>query len=174
MLKPQDTLLAMKYWSLNRSGIYLPVRQLGEAIGISASEASKGAKRLISARLLVERDKAFYVETNAFQEWLSYGVRYAYPIQSPGFGRGMPTAWNCPLITGAVLPPSPPMVWSQPGGGLEGVFVEPIHSTVSLAASNDDLLYQLAALVDAVRLGKPRELVIARDLLGKWIKGIYE
>lgn len=174
MLKTQDTLLAIKYWSLHRAGIHLSVRQLGESIGISASEVSKGVKRLATARLLVERDNALYVENNAFLEWLSYGVRYAYPAQPSGFGRGMPTAWNCPLVSSAILPPSPPMIWSQVGGELEGIFVEPIHATVPLAASNDGLLYQVIALVDAVRLGKPRELAIARDLLEKRIKGAYE
>ncbi|MGH1471516.1 MAG: hypothetical protein ACRBCS_10000 [Cellvibrionaceae bacterium] len=171
MLKPQDTLLLLKHWSMHRSDQCLSMRDLQDSIGISASEVSKGAKRLQAARLLVRHDKGLFAEQNALLEWLSYGIRYAYSPKKSGYGRGMPTAWNCHLVKSDILPPSPAMIWQQARGEVEGVFVEPIYHSVLLAASNDPLLYQILALVDAVRLGKPRELTIARELLKKLIKG---
>ncbi|MFX4227440.1 MAG: hypothetical protein ACFHHU_06035 [Porticoccaceae bacterium] len=126
---------------------------------------------LQSAKLLVNRDKGIFVEQGALLEWLGYGVRYAYSAEVSGFGRGMPTGWNCPLIQSEMLPPSPPMVWAQPRGVVEGVYLKPIHSSVPLAASKDELLYQIFALVDVIRMGKSRELGIARDLLEKLVKG---
>jgi hypothetical protein len=165
MLKPQDTLLALKYWSLQRSGQHLAVRDLAASLGMSASEASKGAKRLLAARLLVAREGAYYAEVNALSEWLSFGVRYAYAVEEKGYGRGIGTGWSCELVKTDMVPPSPGVIWAVPGGMQEGIIVEPIYKGVPLAASYDPLLYQALALIDAIRLGRPRELAIARASL---------
>ena len=87
-LKPQDTLLALKYWSLKREAQEMSVRGIAESIGISAGEVSKGTKRLVASHLVVERQGSVFAESGALLEWLSYGVRYAYPIESIGYGRG--------------------------------------------------------------------------------------
>jgi hypothetical protein len=170
-LKPQDTLLALKYWSLKRAGQESSVRGISELIGVSASEVSKGTKRLVSSHLVVERAGAVFVESGALVEWLCYGVRYAYPQESVGYGRGMATSWNCPILESDVTPPVPPWVWPVPGGDVEGALIKPIHDSVPLAASRDEELYRALSLLEAIRGGKPRELTIARDLIVKLIKG---
>lgn len=170
-LKSQDTLLALKYWSLKLSGLESSVRGISESIGISPGEVSKGTQRLKASLLVVERNGRVYAETGALLEWLSYGVRYAYPQEAIGYGRGMATSWNCPVLESEVSPPSPPWVWPVPGGDVEGALIRPIHASVPLAASVDENLYRVMALLDAVRGGKPRELAIARNLLEKLIKG---
>lgn len=170
-LKAQDTLLAIKYWSLNQDGQVSRVRHLAEAIGISASEVSKGTKRLMASHLAVERSGKLYVESGALLEWLCYGVRYAYPQESIGYGRGMATAWNCPLLKCDIVPPLPAWVWPVAAGNVEGILISPIHNAVPLAASRDENLYRVMSLLEAIRGGKPRELSIARDQLTKLIKG---
>lgn len=170
ILKPQDTLLALKYWSLRRSGQRSNVREVAESIGISAGEVSKGAKRLIAAHLLVERKDGLFAESGALLEWLCYGVRYAYPQESVGYGRGMATSWNCPLLESEIVPPSPALVWSVPGGKIDGALIKPIHESIPLIAGRDQQLYRLFSLLEAIRGGKPRELAIARNLLYRMIK----
>ena len=170
-LKPQDTLLALKYWSLRRNDMYLPVRDLAASLDISASEASKGARRLIAAKLLTERNHTYHAEMNSLFEWLSFGVRYAFPTEKKGYGRGMGTAWTCDLVKTEIVPPSPGTVWETPGGRQEGVIIEPFYKGVPLAASQDPNIYQALALLDAIRLGKPRELAIARANLKSLITG---
>ncbi len=170
-LKAQDTLLVLKYWSLKRSGGEASVRGISEAIGISASEVSKGAKRLIASHLVVERSAGVFAEIGALLEWLCYGVRYAYPQESVGYGRGMATSWNCPVLDSEMTPPVPSIVWPVSGGESEGALIKPIHDSVPLAAGRDDDLYRAMSLLEAIRGGKPRELSIARDLLAKLIKG---
>lgn len=170
-LKPQDTLLVLKYWSLKQGDQASSVRGIAEAIGISAGEVSKGNKRLVASRLVVERAGRVFAESGALLEWLCYGVRYAYPLESVGYGRGMATSWNCPELVSEVVPPSPPLVWSVPGGDVEGALIRPIHESVPLAASKDRQLYRALSLLEAIRGGKPRELAIARDLLTKLIRG---
>lgn len=170
-LKPQDTLLVIKYWALNQAEKADSVRSISEAIGISASEVSKGTKRLMASHLLVERSGRIFVEKGALVEWLSYGVRYAYPQESTGYGRGMATSWNCPMLDSEVSAPIPPLVWAVPAGEVEGAIIKPMHNSVPLAASRDQLLYRVMSLVEAIRGGKPRELAIARNLMVGLIKG---
>ncbi|MES9970158.1 MAG: hypothetical protein ABW092_08995 [Candidatus Thiodiazotropha sp.] len=171
MLKPQDTLLALKYWSLKQSDLESSVRSIAEAIGISAGEVSKGTKRLLASHLVVERSGSVFVESGGMLEWLCYGVRYAYPLVSVGYGRGMSTSWNCPSLVSEVVPPTPPLVWPVPRGDSEGAQIKPFHDSIPLAASRDDRLYVALSLLEAIRGGKPRELAIARDHLNKLIKG---
>jgi len=170
-LKPQDTLLALKYWSMKLAGQESSVRGISEAIGISASEVSKGTRRLVGSHLVVERSGGLFAEAGALLEWLCYGVRYAYPQESIGYGRGMATAWNCPVLASEVVPPSPPFVWPVVGGNVDGTLIKPLHDSVPFAASRDEPLYRAMSLLEAIRGGKPRELAIARDMLRKLIRG---
>ncbi len=171
ILKSQDTLLLVKYWSLKKQGKARNVRDIAEAIGISPGEVSKGTQRLIASHLVVERSGDIFSETGAMLEWLCYGVRYAYSFESTGYGRGMATSWNCPVLKSEIVSPSPALVWQTVGGDTEGALIKPIHQSVPLAASRDTLLYQVMSLVEAIRGGKPRELAIARELLTDLIKG---
>jgi hypothetical protein len=110
-LKAQDTLLAIKLWSLNKDDQQCGIREISELIGISTSEVSKGAKRL-------------YTESGALLEWLSFGVRYAYPSISEGYGRGLATAWNCPVLSSEIVPPLPPFIWALLNGNTEGDLIK--------------------------------------------------
>jgi DNA-binding transcriptional regulator GbsR (MarR family) len=64
-LKPQDTLLALKYGSLKQSNSNNTIVDIAESIGISVGEMSKGTRSLsdlglITARWLVEHNASFY------------------------------------------------------------------------------------------------------------------
>lgn len=188
ILKPQDTLLVLKYWSIKGQGLNAlqaspervaesgrtapeeiskkpSVRQLAESIQISPGEISKSTQRLVAAKLVIEREGEYLAEKSALLDWLCYGVRHAYPVEIIGYGRGMPTAWNCPLVKTDIMPPEPPVVWAVSGGSVEGSMIKPSHASIPFAASNDDLLYEALSLVEAIRMGKPRELAVAREAL---------
>lgn len=194
ILKPQDTLLVLKYWSIKglvlnalqvspdqvaESGRTAPeeiskkpsVRQLAESIQISPGEISKSTQRLVAAKLVIEREGEYLAEKSGLLDWLCYGVRHAYPIEIIGYGRGMPTAWNCPLVKTDIMPPDPPIVWAVSGGSVEGSMIKPSHASIPFAASNDDLLYEALSLVEAIRMGKPRELAVAREALSILVEG---
>ncbi len=69
-LKAQDTVLALKYWSLKQAGQEASVRGIAESIGISASEVSKGTRRLAASHLVIERKGSIFAESGALLEWL--------------------------------------------------------------------------------------------------------
>lgn len=168
-LKPQDTLLALKYWSQNRYNQHLSVRELAESVGLSPGEVSKSTKRLEASHLVSERSRVIFADSRNLMEWIAYGVRYAYPLEQEGYGRGIATSWSCPLIESEMLPPNPAWVWPLAGGRSEGVFIKPFYSSVPFAANKDEQLYRVLSIVEAIRGGKPREIAIARDLASQII-----
>ena len=174
IIKPQDTLIALKYCSIERQANIGPsetglppgfgIRHLAEVIGISHGEISRATQRLEKAQLVNVRDGISAVARN-LTEWLCYGIRYYCPLELSGYGRGIGTGWNCQLIKSEMKPPQPGWAWASSQGDAEAALILPFHSSVPLAASNDPWLYQALSLVEVIRGGKPRELAIARDLL---------
>jgi hypothetical protein len=67
------------------------------------------------------------------------------------------------ISAGEQIPP----VWPDPDGKVQGAAVQPLYSSVPHAASRDPALYDLLALVDALRLGRARERALAEKELGK-------
>lgn len=184
LMKPHDTLIALKYYSINRlekenilnkelSSTGLPpnygIRALADVIGISSGEISKATKRLEKARLVAVRDKVSVISRN-LMEWLSYGMRYYSPLETQGYGRGIATGWNCHLIKSDMFAPQPGWAWASSQGDIEAELIIPFHDSVPLAARYDSWLYQALSLIEVIRGGKPRELFIARDLLAQHLK----
>jgi hypothetical protein len=90
------------------------------------------------------------------------GVPYAYPTKPREITRGMPTAWAAPVMAGKTAGDDDTVpVWPDPDGARRGAAVDPLYRSVPAAARNDPALYDLLALVDAVRIGRARERKIA-------------
>jgi len=80
--------------------------------------------------------------------------------------RGMPTAHAAPPLSEEIMGDDLPPVWPDPEGTVRGETLEPLYRTVPMAARNDPQLYELLALVDAIRIGRARE----RNLAEKHLK----
>jgi DNA-binding Lrp family transcriptional regulator len=157
LTKPQDIVVALKITLGDGFGSY---SELGHALGMSASEVHAGVRRLVEARLLDPETKR--VRGEALRNFLVHGVPYAFPASPKEVTRGMPTAWAAPAMAGKFstsdqLPP----VWPDPNGKVQGVAVQPLYPSVPGAAGRDPALYDLLALVDALRIGRARERGIA-------------
>lgn len=145
---------------LTLGGADLSYAVLGRDLGLSASEVHAAVRRLGEARLLDPETKRVRVE--AFRNFLVHGVPYAFPASPKAVTRGMPTAWAAPVMSGQIsaadqLPP----VWPDPEGKVQGAAVQPLYASVPGAARRDPALYDLLALVDALRIGRARERALA-------------
>lgn len=157
-LKPQDVFILLKIVSVGSGGwSYL---SLAHELGMSQSEIHKGVRRAASARLIDLDSKRFVGK--AVEEFLVHGVKYAFPPQRGEVTRGMPTAYAAPplssmIVQGDDMAP----VWPDPDGEVRGVEFVPLYPSVPKAARRDSKLYELLALVDAIRMGKSRERELA-------------
>jgi len=57
------------------------------------------------------------------------------------------------------------VVWPSETGKLRGESIEPIYPSVTKAAANSATLHELLALVDALRIGRAREVNLAKELI---------
>ncbi len=142
-------------------------------LGLSPSEVHGAMKRLRDARILHGPELKDKPNLSALEEFLLHGVKYAFPAEYGQVTRGVPTSYaaaplNAEISPGDELPP----VWPSPDGKTRGVTLEPLYRTAPAAALRDGALYELLALVDAIRSGRVRERKVAERELQKRLRDI--
>ena len=166
MLKPQDLLILLKLLSWQRSD--WSYAELAKSLHMSVSEVHAGVQRAISAKLFNVHTKRPIKK--ALKELLIHGVKYVYPPQRGEPTRGIFTAHAAPPLK-ALITQSPHElgpVWPYPKGNDQGYEFTPLFKSVPQAVQQDETLYSLLALIDAIRDGKAREQSLAIDELEKY------
>jgi hypothetical protein len=135
---------------------------MGLDLSLSASEVHGALKRLAISRLVSDEADDGRPLLQAVEEFLLHGVKYAFPAKRGQPTRGLATSYAAPplagkIVSGTELPP----VWPYAEGKQRGIGLEPLYRTVPIAALRDPLLYELLALIDALRDGRARERRLA-------------
>jgi hypothetical protein len=169
-LKPQDLVVLLKLCVTQRMDD-LTYGRLAHAVALTRSEAHAAVARLKAARLVQARDNRLLPVRDAVREFVLFGAPYAFPAVGGEPSRGLATAWAAPplkgkIAAGATLPP----VWPTPDGTSNGVALYPLYPTVPVAAAREPKLYEMLALVDALRAGRARERNLARRLIEDRLK----
>ena len=172
-LKPQDILVVLKLIAMgDRSWSYV---QLANELSMSASEINAGVKRCLSANLLLPDyidGKSPKPAMKAVEEFLIHGLKYAFVPERGELTRGVPTGYAAePLKSNIVASNEPPPVWPYAEGQVRGYSFSPLYRSAPQAALADQRLYELLALVDAIRGGKARERELAIAALQKRLGG---
>ena len=175
-LSPQDVVVVLKILSAGpRNWTYA---QLGEELAMSASQVFRSVGRAEAVHLL---DPGFLSPSppppwsnrgqhalpsgpnrGNLKEFLIHGVKYAFPVRRGGMVRGIPTAHAAPPLKQQIAESGdPPPVWPDVSGSTRGLEFSPLYKNVPAAARRDAKLYELLALVDALRDGRAREREIA-------------
>lgn len=141
------------------------MKDIAASLSISPAEVSEAMERCRVA-LLVDNDKK-RVNTLALRDFLVYGLRYVFPAQPGSIVRGVPTASSASPISDHVASSKENYVWAYKKGAMRGIAIEPLYSTVPEAVSNDEELYRLLVIADALRIGRVREKEIAIQELDK-------
>jgi hypothetical protein len=150
------------------------VRSLADSTGISKSQVNLALQRCFNVGL-AKRDRNLDVprtNTKALTEFIVYGLRYVFPAKLGSVTRGIATSLGAPILkdklmsTGEFIP-----VWTDARGNTKGQAVEPLFKSVTHAVRRDPELYALLALVDAIRIGQPRERNVAINMLQEHLGG---
>lgn len=166
ILKPQDILVLLKLLSIGqRDWTYA---WLGVELGMSPSQLHAAVKRAIAAQLAVYRGESIVPNRRNLEEFLIHGIKYVFVPERGELTRGMPTGYAAPPLA-KHFPSSdePPPVWPTRDGSVRGEAHSPVYSLAPGAAAKDAHLYELLALVDAIRGGRVRERDIAIKELKK-------
>ncbi|MEW8474562.1 MAG: hypothetical protein AB2652_17590 [Candidatus Thiodiazotropha endolucinida] len=146
------------------------VRGLEASLGISKSEVNASIQRSYQTGLAMKDRKSGYPKANvrSLLEFIAHGLKYVFPAKPGAMVRGIPTAAAAPVLQGELISASDYIcVWPDPHGSDMGQALSPLFRSVPHAVRRDPELYATLALVDAIRLGKPRESNLARQLLEK-------
>ena len=143
---------------------------LGRALGLSTSTVHASIKRLMGAGLLRQGfDGERAVNRHALLEFLTHGVRYAFPAVLGRPTRGVPTAHAGPAIADRLVADEA-VVWSGADGQSSGPALEPLLPKAAQIAPQQPRLYALLSAVDALRLGRARERQLAANYLAQALR----
>jgi DNA-binding transcriptional MocR family regulator len=156
VMSPIDLVILLKIVSYGDEQWFQ--KEMANSLGISQSEISKSLNRSKYAGLLDSKGKQ--VMKLALMEFLQYGVRYVFP-QMPGpIVRGVCTAHSASPLNEQIQSEEH-YVWPYGKGTVRGQSIIPLYSSAPEAALKDEKLYELLALVDALRVGRAREKEMA-------------
>jgi hypothetical protein len=162
MLRPLDIVVMLKL-SLEDSE-RPPYLRLANELHLYPSEVYASVKRARASHLVQGPELGDRLNRSSLLEFLLHGIRYAFPAEIGSPTRGIPTSYAAPPLRNSIadagdLPP----VWPYADGKVRGYSFAPLHKNVPQAALEDARLYELLALVDALRNGRARE----RELAGR-------
>lgn len=163
-LSPLDIVILLKIIALGNSSWLQS--SLAESLHISQSEVSKSLMRSKYAGLIDASGKR--VSGLALMDLLQYGIRYIFPQQPGAIIRGIATSHSAPPLNTIIISEEP-YVWPSAKGDLRGQSILPLYPSVIEAVKKDVKLYELLALVDAIRVGRAREKEMAIQELKKRI-----
>lgn len=166
MLQPLDLLLCLKLTTLRE-----PARSL-EAIGrelkVSPSSVHRSLERATQAGLVGPDRRP---KRAPLLELILHGVRYVYYVAPGELTRGVPTAHAAPPLCRRITQGGDVYVWPDPEATVRGQAIPPLHPSVPKIVQSDPDLYELLALVDAVRVGRARERGLAGEEIGRRLGG---
>lgn len=167
MLQSQDVavIMALAAFSPSVDGRELTYVGLAEGLGLSPSGVHKSIRRAVAAGLV--RPDGRRILRSAVLELVIHGVRYVFPAVRGRAARGVPTASSAPILRARLAVPTgaTELVWPHRDGTVRGESIEPLYPGAPSAALANRTLYDLLALIDALRVGGAREREVAIELL---------
>lgn len=178
-MKSQDIVILLKLVSLEDqikqgcldqsvSSDPFALRSLEGALGISKTEISASLRRSIAATLAIKPNERPKVNRRNLTEFVQHGLKYVFPVKPGASQRGVATGFAAPMLEGQLVSSGADIyVWPHAEGSRQGPSITPLFKSVPEAALKDERLYELLALIDAIRLGNPREANLAQDKFGE-------
>ncbi len=166
-MRPHDIVVLLKI--LVTSDDWLN-KDLANSLYISTSEISESLNRSKIAGLIDPTKRTVFKKN--LLDFLSQGLSYVFPVQVGAIVRGIPTAHSAPVFEDALIAEDV-YVWPCAAGTKKGQAVQPLYPNAVLAVQKDEKLYDVLALVDALRIGKVREREIAVNKLAQIFKQEY-
>jgi DNA-binding Lrp family transcriptional regulator len=168
-LKPQDVYVVLKLVAAGSHRI--PYSHLALELVMSPSEVHASVKRARTSGLLHGPGLENRPNMGALEEFLTHGLRYAFPAEHGELTRGVATSYGAAPLRALISPTDDPIpVWPYEEGKQRGVSLAPLYKTAPKAALCDESFYELLVLADALRDGRVRERKIAETELRRRLR----
>lgn len=163
-MRPQDIVILLKLLTIQEPD--WKYRDLSASLSIAISEVSDSLVRSHLAGLVDESRRN--VHRQSLMEFLEHGIRYVFPQVPGSMVTGIPTAHSHPFYKQHFASEFN-YVWPYEDGAMRGLAIQPLHKGVPKACLQDELLYELLASIDILRVGRVRERQLALEQLQKVI-----
>ena len=167
-----NTATTPKQWSLRPSDIVVacqltqtpspPYTVLAAATLLSVGECHAAIRRLVAARLMNPSQRRVVPEL--LSRFLVVGVPHAFPALIGPSAVGVATAFSAAAFRASVAPPEA-YVWPDGNGHAEGLALTPLFAAAVRLPLRNVALYEVLALIDALRVGDTRERQLAEAFL---------
>lgn len=155
---PFDIALALRL--LSPAGTFV---ELADELGVAPSQVHSALTRLARAGLLKPGTRA--TNARALTEFALYGVRYAFPVTKGSLAFGVPTAYSTSPLAAEVDAVDVVVLPAAVPDAVQGFAITPLYRGAAGLAARVPQLFEMVALVDAIRLGDPRIRLAARTRL---------
>ncbi len=159
-MRPHDVVILLKIIAIENENWLM--KDIANELHISSSEVSESLNRSVWAGLISNDKKRIFKA--ALLDFLIHGLKYVYPQKPGAMVRGINTAHSAPPLSYNISSEQY-YVWPYAEGNSRGFAIEPLHPNVPKACLEDKKLYELLALIDAIRIGSIREQNMAIDEL---------
>ncbi len=157
-LRPSDLVVACQL-AITPAAQFL---ELANSTGISAGECHNAVRRLRFARLVLAGERR--PATELLHLFLVEGAPFAFPPVPGPRAIGTATAHSAPAFQ-ALVESSDGFVWADASGASRGQSLVPLYPGAPALPARNESLYELLAIVDALRVGSTRVRKIAAELL---------
>jgi DNA-binding Lrp family transcriptional regulator len=155
---PFDVALALRL--LSPAGTLV---ELAEELGVAPSQVHSALARLGRAGLLKPATRV--TNPRALTEFALHGVRYAFPATKGSLAAGVPTAYSTSPLAAEVDAVDVVVLPANVPDAVQGFAITPLYRGAAGLAVRSPQLFEMVALVDAIRLGDPRIRLAARTRL---------
>jgi hypothetical protein len=160
-MKPQDIVVICKL-SITKDVGDLNQTSLSRSLYLSQSEISSSLTRSNFSGLLSSDKRS--VNKNKLFDFIQFGLQVVFPVQPGEMTRGTLTAHSAPPLSGDIVG-TQSYVWPYAKGLDRGLSITPLYHTIPQAILLDAQLYEILALLDAIRVGRVREKQLALKYL---------
>ncbi|MGV3523468.1 MAG: hypothetical protein ACO1RX_04550 [Candidatus Sericytochromatia bacterium] len=160
-MRPQD--IAILLYLSDLASTNWKMADVAQALQISQSEVSEALHRCEIARLLDKKNKKVF--RAGLLEFVLHGLKYVFPIVPGAVTRGVPTAHAAYPLNAHILQSSESFVWPYAEGTQRGQAILPLYPSLPAIVADKPGFYALLALCDALRIGRAREVNLAREEL---------
>jgi hypothetical protein len=167
VLRPADIVVLLQLLR-HRSGDWT-VRSLAEELHIPSASMQRSLERLGATPAYDFSRRR--VSISGCTELFEHALPFIAPVRRGGETRGLATAWAVAPLSQHLAPVDGlPPVWPDAFGEQRGLEIQPLHpSAVSLARADPEM-YELLALIDALRAGDTRTRGLAAELLRERVR----
>lgn len=161
-IKPQDIVVLLKVL-LKGKGRW-KYEDLEKELGLSKSVIYRSLNRCAGAKFISNSPFEYFFAGNV-KEFLLHGIQYAFATTPGKMSKGIPTGHSAPVLNSQIIADKDHYVWPSVKGKSRGQSIKPLDERVPDFILSDIELYDLLALIDAIRVGKVREKELAGNLL---------